>query len=85
MATELTARSPRPRKVALVIPQRRKRKTPLARRRRLNSLIRELEHISAELNLTLLNFARMREFKGVDLREALNAETLFSGLADASA
>ena len=42
MDTELTARSTRPRKVALVVPQRRKRKTPLARRRRLNWLIREL-------------------------------------------
>jgi hypothetical protein len=42
MDTELTARSTRPRRVALVVPQRRKRKTPLARRRRLNQLIREL-------------------------------------------
>jgi hypothetical protein len=43
MDTEPTASStPRPRKVALVVPQRRKRKTPLARRRRLNQLIREL-------------------------------------------
>lgn len=42
MDTELTARGTRPRKVALVVPQRRKRKTPLARRRRLNQLIREL-------------------------------------------
>jgi len=39
---ELTTRGVRRRKVALVIPQRRKRKTPLARRRRLNQLIREL-------------------------------------------
>ena len=43
MDTELTAdHSTRPRRVALVIPQRRIRKTPLARRRRLNRLIREL-------------------------------------------
>jgi hypothetical protein len=42
MDAELTARSTRPRKVALVVPQRRKRKTPLARRRRLNWLVREL-------------------------------------------
>ena len=42
MDTEVTARGMRPRKVALVVPQRRKRKTPLARRRRLNWLIREL-------------------------------------------
>jgi hypothetical protein len=42
MDIEPTARSPRPRKVALVVPQRKKRKTPLARRRRLNHLIREL-------------------------------------------
>jgi hypothetical protein len=42
MDVDLTANGPRPRKVALVIPQRRKRKTPLARRRRLNALVREL-------------------------------------------
>jgi hypothetical protein len=42
MDVDLTASGPRPRKVALVIPQRRKRKTPLARRRRLNALVREL-------------------------------------------
>jgi hypothetical protein len=42
MDIELTTRGMRRRKVALVIPQRRKRKTPLARRRRLNQLIREL-------------------------------------------
>ena len=42
MGTEPTASSLKPRKVALVVPQRRKRKTPLARRRRLNHLIREL-------------------------------------------
>jgi hypothetical protein len=42
MDTEPTASNMRPRKVALVVPQRRKRKTPLARRRRLNWLVREL-------------------------------------------
>ena len=42
MDTELTARIARPRRVELIVPQRRKRKTPLARRRRLNQLIREL-------------------------------------------
>jgi hypothetical protein len=43
MDIEPTAnRSTQPRKVALVIPERRKRKTPLARRRRLNLLIRDL-------------------------------------------
>lgn len=42
MDTELTVNSKRPRRVALVVPQRRKRKTPLARRRRLNWLVREL-------------------------------------------
>jgi hypothetical protein len=42
MSTEAPADHPR--MVPLVIDQRHKRKTPLARRRRLNALIRELAH-----------------------------------------
>jgi hypothetical protein len=42
MHSEPTTNRGGPRKVPLVIPQRQKRKTPLARRRRLNALIREL-------------------------------------------
>lgn len=43
MAIDATADHPR-RRVPLVVDQRHKRKTPLARRRRLNQLIRELAH-----------------------------------------
>lgn len=42
MRTEPATNRGGPRKVPLVIPQRQKRKTPLARRRRLNQIIREL-------------------------------------------
>jgi hypothetical protein len=47
MAIDATADHPR--MVPLVVDQRHKRKTPLARRRRLNQLIRELGMISVSI------------------------------------
>jgi hypothetical protein len=45
----------------------------------------ELEHISAELNRGIPNVAGMSESCGIDSMGAIDAETLFFGLARACA